>query len=658
MRDGRSPSDEPDINNDGNEYWKLLPLDIQKYIMTLTDRSSLFAVSRVSKTMNTMVKRYLTGMPAPQLLRLLPLWDGINSGDEAYRAARREMLGFNLLLQSIEMDKGFQKFNTMEEGILALITVPREQLNSDDVLKLVFGPGGNDANIESEGQSEIAKFISSHLQTEIKKLGEDRVKELVSQLKTRNSRSPDPEESQLNVRDDQYLKVMAVMILRASKDEVIHKHLVELHCTPWSKLVEPLSRLYQYANENNNQRILEIIAWLIEVKIEDIQPALNKMMGTPQKAHKTFILHKLDYLLAQPGCLDLPIPLEKDSSEIRQALLGRYSSSHNDISYNYTLWSCALLFGSFKKADHLWQTIFMQVCLSNDKKYSGQRHYVSIRNGDSPSFSNFRLSHVNPYLLQHRHEFYCDDFSEATFGAIAGGPFSIYKELLFESCLMNKAVLSDLNFQYCSFVKMKIDGLLCQRAKLDHCHFNDCTLTNSLFDKTAMMACTFSNCDFGVNVSFKDCLFEKYQGNPIIFTSCQLDASLLPKNIKNVIFINCEFQNKEKLPKGIKCFTTNHKDMNSIEGLYETFKILVQANADEQIKALQKSLMEILSNAHAQNKKEINPLQDRMCREIFGHNFTFLQSISATIKGAQPNILLRYIGLNLSVTPESTLGPK
>lgn len=640
--------------------WQLLPADMRRYILSFMNISTLFAVSKVSRSQSAVIKDFLEHIPTPKLLSLLPLWDGERTEAEqrlpcrplecvGYRAARLEMLHFQMLVRNLKLSQRWWNFNTMEDGILTMITVPREELDDDQLRRLVFGDSK-----EGGVKKTTSEIPSAHLEAEIKRLGVERVAEIVKILAENIQHHREQKVEVMSIitfYSEEYLKVLAVMILRATKDPELQKFLIQLHGSDWSKLGEPLLAMYQCAKLNDNQRVIDVIGWLIEKDGAQIEESLKNMIEKNPDPHQTYILHRLIYLEALPGCIDEPLPLPKEPINYRE-VIPMARGSWNSISENYTLWSCALLLGSFEKAANLLKSLLWRYLLTIDRRFARGQLMSYPDNPLVESFGNYSVTTLNPRSIRKGSHF-CDDFYQATFEKVTPPNYepTHFEALQFDNCMMNQVILSNQEFQKCGFTNMKIDYLVSENAIFRECDFFNIGLENSRFDNARLVSTTFRQCDFSSRVSFKMCEFMKLNERPVIFEGCKLTAKSLVaiKNINNAIFINCEFFHGEKLPAGIICYETKNKDINSIEGAYELFKLLEPKKENYRILELQQALMGKLRILKGNENGDISAEQDGLCRKIFGHEFSLGKKILNKLKGEIPQALREYEGLNIGV---------
>jgi hypothetical protein len=599
--------------HESTSTWDLLPADLMAYLIARTNLPTLFSMRLVSKGSCDAVQHCLKNIiSATSLLRSLHFYQRHESEvgcridlSEGYRNARSQILKFQKLAKLLNLGDRWQNFNTVEGGVLALMTVPLAQLNADKVRCLAYGG-------ERVIQAECVK-------AEITRLGEGRVNEIVKRLEGFEKKL----QQDYVVHNYEYLKVRALMILRVTDDSEIQDFLIKVDYVPRKDIASLLLGLWYYAKKTNKSRAIEVLEWLIETDRDDCEKTLEKMILENDTSmimqRSTAILFKLRAMLAQAGYWEEPVSLMEISSKFWECL---YNDNHG-YETDYTLSTCVLLFG-WERGFDLYLTVrsHANTLLSISKMVSGKLR-TSYPFSTGPSFTNYSG------LKASGNELYSNLFG-SNFGEEWGSSNSH-----FYGNWMDKAILSGHRFSNSSFKKMKITGMISKAACFDRCQFEDLALEDVQFDGTLFGASRFRDCDLLSSVSFAECRFdfESIEKVPVIFDRCKLDARSLirARGLDKLRLINCNISNIDQLPTGITSYVTDNTDTNTLAGLYELFMSCEKSSDYSMVDRLQVDLLEMLSGI-PKGSRVIPSEQDSQIREVAGYQIypsdRFLSMIS------------------------------
>lgn len=312
--------------------WDTLPKDVKRYILKFLDLATLQSLQQTRKLEGELVSQainnFLRTVPAPTLLRELPVYvvDPRNElGVDEGLPARSEVLKFQNLARRFNHQTRWQRFATMEAGVLALMTVPLNQLQPNAVRCLTF--------------NENNYFESEFVEAEMEHLSRSRVEEFVDKIMAHR-----------HITDEvsaRYLRAFVVMTLRATDDFFVQDCIVDIYCVTDDNFRDPLLNLFQYADKHNHRRILDILAWLTNKNIEE----LGETLRNPDYRGEQVAMMKLLYLLAEPSCF-------VEGAPFKDHYYCMHSVVYNpQIGINYTLWSLACLYQSWGKALSMYNTL-------------------------------------------------------------------------------------------------------------------------------------------------------------------------------------------------------------------------------------------------------------------------------------------------------------
>lgn len=364
--------------------WDLVSRDLKVYILEWTNPSTMLSMWGANRGSRNAVAHSLNKISASTLLRLIPIWDNrIKEGEllggseienKGYRDARFEVSRFQQLARILNLGSRWKQFKTLEEGVLALMTVPLNQLNPEDVKCLTLG---GVRNLPSE-------FILAERMRLEKRFGKERVEMIIKKIKKGHD----------STEEDYYNKstVLAMMVLRTSDNTTLQDFFADVVLNLCQDaILDPLQDFLSYARDKKNERLLEIFEWLTNSKgdavrryidyINSLNPfgnyASEKNIGIDKISCKCYSL------LTQPGCLDQPIPLIKMSAECYTALSAKYS---NDV-----LWCLALLYNSWHKALDLHSTMIAHAQYQAIENTSPADFHDGEQFITGPSFSTLKV---------------------------------------------------------------------------------------------------------------------------------------------------------------------------------------------------------------------------------------------------------------------------
>lgn len=342
--------------------WDLIPRDLKVYILERTNPSTLFSMWGLSRGSRDAVAHCLYNISASTLLRLLPISADVRLEEgellgssvienKGYRNARLEVSRFQQLARILNLGSRWKQFKTLEEGVLALMTVPLNQLNAEDVKCMTM-----------DGIPKLpSEFVLAERMKLEKRFGIERVETIIKKI-NRGHDNTEGKQAPL-IEEDYYNKftVLAMMVLRISDNTALQDFFADVAINLCKDdILDSLQDLLSHAQDMKNERLLEIFEWLTDSKgdavrryldyIDSLNPAGN--YASEKMVSIDIISSNCYSLLAQPGCLDRPIPLIKMSSECFTALNAKCS---NDV-----LWCLALIYNSWQLALDLHSTMRAQ----------------------------------------------------------------------------------------------------------------------------------------------------------------------------------------------------------------------------------------------------------------------------------------------------------
>jgi uncharacterized protein YjbI with pentapeptide repeats len=131
-------------------------------------------------------------------------------------------------------------------------------------------------------------------------------------------------------------------------------------------------------------------------------------------------------------------------------------------------------------------------------------------------------------------------------------PGAVFKAVLFETCDLNLATLTNAVFDECTFRSCRLVGASFRAAQLDHCTFLDCEMPGVSFEGARMRAVGFDSCEME-GASFLGAVLQA----PVSILKCGLmnadlrfyecdngQPAFAKSDLRGVSFsVNCEFWN-------------------------------------------------------------------------------------------------------------------
>lgn len=534
------------------------------------------------------VVNILKDQPAPDLLKILPAAvmnptshrlsdEQKKQTQESYQRARADILYLQRVVKSSRLFEKFETFSNLEGGILALMFGRLNHLDVPSIKRLL--PDSADA-------------LSSAMEAqEIEKLGKARIDAIVNKISAHYRSTNKHKESDLK-----YLTILAILILRATDDERLQTFLVDVHCTNESEntLDAHMRQLRVYADVPQRRHIWNLLNMLEDHKSEVMIEAV------------------IDYLLAQPDSLNNPLPDVTNSLLVNPKMMIPFAENH-DGPDNYVLWSLVMLYQSWEKAFEVLGTMQAQVrvalAMRNEVVESGRDKFY--KDDCSQYFVNLHGLVIDSLLpsalllekVDYRTSFYAADLSQTTLNFFhAGNPVgrSFQNDLTFNRCQMDNVTLKGKSIVSVNFKNLTLDAVDAEGAQFINCEFDQVHVNACAFDCVTLASSVFRNCTFDSSVSLSRLIFlTQIQDEnvsirpPVIFQGCAFDHGELSEAVGavNARFIDCKFGPQNVLPKDAVCYQTTHKNSESIEGVFELFKIAEKANDDALTQYLQDHLL-------------------------------------------------------------------